>query len=166
MSETFWVAIVGFISTLLGVFLGYLLQRCSAKRQREWELEDRKRELVRRQKEPQFDIVRNWVKTTITYLTHSELSLDKPLPLYSPDELSEKLKEWEAQAAEAKATIWSRLGDEKLGKLCTSFWEVAIGLSSAIREEDESKIDMLTDQMAKVAAEINRRIDKLWEETL
>ena len=62
-----WVALLGVIGTLGGVYLGNWLQSRNIRQQRDWMLQDQKREWVRRQRREEFERILEYVEGTLQY---------------------------------------------------------------------------------------------------
>ena len=69
-----WVALIGIIGTLGGVYLGNWLQSRNIKQQRGWMLQDQKREWMRRQRLEKFERILGYVNGTLQYVAKAKCS--------------------------------------------------------------------------------------------
>jgi len=70
------VTLIGVVGTLGGVWLGYWLQEQNTRRQRDWMLEDQKREWVRKHRQDTFDRTWAFVEGILKYLSVGKVTLN------------------------------------------------------------------------------------------
>jgi len=156
-----WVALVGVIGTLVGVWLGNWLQSRNLKRQREWMLRDQKREWVRRQRREKFERILGYVNGTLQYIAKAKWILQ-----FGSKELKEELfLKYAEQAAVTLAIVYTMRGeDKKLADLLLEFSQDLEGTKDIIASKSFDVSDK-EQHLSNLAGLIRQRIDELLEET-
>ena len=157
-----WVALVGVIGTLVGVYLGNWLQSRNIRRQREWMLQDQKREWVRRQKEQDLERVREYIEGTLEYVLKAQWIIK-----FSSAERKEELfLEHARRIALGLPIIYTTMSkDKELADLFLKFSQNIKETESAFLANDSSKLDITAQRIAEIAGLIRQRVNKLLEET-
>ena len=157
-----WVALIGIIGTLGGVWLGNWLQSRNIKRQRDWMLQDQKREWLRRQRGEEFERILGYVEGALEYVLKAEWILQ-----FSSEERKEELVFRHAeQAALAMPIVYTTMSkDKELADLLFEFAQKSKDVTSALLAKDHSKLDITGQRIAEIAGLIRQRINKLLEET-
>jgi len=156
-----WVALIGVIGTLGGVYLGNWLQSRNIKQQREWMLHDQKREWERRQRQEKFRRILEYIIATLQYLLKAKWIL----PFGSEklkDELVLKYMEHAAWIMALSYTVGDE--DKQLADLLLEFSKNLEGTKDIIASKSFDISDK-EQHLSKLAGLIQQRIDKLLEET-
>ena len=157
-----WVALVGVISTLVGVYLGNWLQSRNIRQQREWMLQDQKREWVRKQRREEFGRILAFVEGTLELVLRGE----GILKAMSKEKFEDFFLKYKEQTALAMPVIYTIMGEDKeLANLLLEFNQNKKEAFDALPASDRSKLDSTRQRIAELAGLIRQRINKLLEET-
>ncbi len=156
-----WVALIGIIGTLGGVYLGNWLQSRNIKQQRGWMLQDQKREWMRRQRLEKFERILGYVNGTLQYVAKAKWILK-----FSHEEKKEELVlKYLEQAVSVMAISHTIRGEDKqLADLVLEFSQNLEGTKDIITSKSFDISDK-EQHLSKLAGLIHQRIDKLLEET-
>ncbi len=157
-----WVALIGIIGTLGGVWLGNWLQSRNIERQRAWMLQDQKSEWLRRRRLDEFERILKYVEGTLEYLLKAEWVI-KVNSEKLKEELILKHSEQAASAMPIARTMMVK--DKELADLLLKFTQIGENITSALMSKDPSRVDDVAQRSADVAALIRQRVNKLLEET-
>jgi hypothetical protein len=157
-----WVALIGVIGTLGGVCLGNWLQSRNIKRQRDWMLQDQKREWVRRQKQEKFERILACVDGALQYILKA-----KWIAKFSS---TDKMEELFLKYVEQAVPVWSlsftvRNEDKELADLLAEFFRGLDGTGDIIIKDRSFDISEKEQYLSELAGQIKQRINKLLEET-
>lgn len=160
-----WVTIIGVIGTLGaglgGVYLGNWLQSRNIKQQREWMLEDQKREWVRKQRLDNFERILGYIEGTLKYISMAKWIIN----FGSPERKEELFLEYMKQAASVGPVIHTIVSEDKqLADLVLEFSLALEGTGDIIRSKNFDITDK-EQRLSKVAGQIKQRINELLEKT-
>lgn len=156
MDSTIWIALIGILGTLFGVWLGYFLQNQNLKRQREWLLHDQKSEWLRKQKNDDYELILTYIEGTMKYLT----LIGDTLKSLSPAKLEELNLEFNKQIALVLPILEGMKNDEKeLYELMGEFVKEKDDLfKTIINTKNASKGD--ANKLIKMAGQIKIKINE------
>lgn len=157
-----WIALIGVIGTLGGVYLGNWLQSRNIKQQRDWMLQDQKREWVRRQRQEKFERALEYIKGMLEGILKVELILQSGSKDLQQQEL---LKLKEIIASGMPILYMLREEDKKLAKMIDDFDHNLQMANRAINANEYSKLDSIGQDVTKLVGQIRQRMYQLLEET-
>lgn len=160
-----WVTIIGVIGTLGaglgGVYLGNWLQSRNIKQQREWMLEDQKREWARKQKLDNFERILGYIEGTLKYISMAKWIINSG----SPERKEELFREYMKQVASVGPVIHTIVSEDKqLADLVLEF-SLALERTGDIIRSKNFDITDKEQRLSKVAGQIKQRINELLEKT-
>ena len=154
-----WVALIGVIGTLGGVYLGNWLQSRNIKRQRDWLLQDQKREWLMEQRQEKFERILGYVEGTVQYVIKAKWMIE-----FGSDERTEELFiKYSEQAALAMPLSYT-IEDKELADLLLQFSQCLAETGGVIASKS-MEISDKEQHLLKLAGLIKQRIDILLEET-
>ena len=165
MDSSVWITIAGILGTLGGTFggvwLGNYLQNRNMKRQREWNLQDQKREWTRKQRQEKFNRILEYVEGSLLYIFKGKLVLQ----IGSEKQKDELLFSYPEQYTHAITIIPDIINiDKELAELVKNFSFSFEGTDKIIKDGD-IKISEKEQILMNIAGQIQRRITILLEET-
>jgi len=158
-----WVALVSVISTLAGVYLGNWLQSRNIRRQREWMLQDQKREWVRAQRREEFEQVLKYLEGTIEFaLTGAWV-----LQFSSQERQDDLFLSYREKVASVMPIVHTTMvgEDKELVELLSKFVQIAQEITNALLAKDQRKLDVIANRLSEIAAPIRQHFKQLLEET-
>lgn len=155
MDSSIWIALIGIIGTLAGVWLGTFLQNRNLKRQREWNLQDQKHEWIRKEKQEDYTKILLYIEGTIKLLA----MLGDTLKSLSKENQENLFVELNNQLASVVPIIEGyRTKDETLVNLIDEFNQEKGKIIKVIQTtKDASKGN--ADDLLKIAGKIKNRIN-------
>lgn len=161
MNSSFWIALVGIVGTLVGVWLGNFLQNRNLKRQQDWLLHDQKSEWLRKQKKDDFNRILAYIETTLNLLT----TIGNTLKSVSKEKQDELILDFKKQVASVIPTIEAiKINDKEFTDLFDKFiYEKDEIFNIIFSTKDASKGNATN--IIKVAGQIKKRINDSLAET-
>lgn len=161
MDSSIWIALIGIIGTLVGVWLGSFLQNSNVKRQREWDLVDWKNEWIRKQKQEMYKKILEFVEGSLLYIHQGKFIFN----FGTEEQKSELFLKYQEKSTHATTLVLDMLNDDKeLTDLVNKFISGFEGTDKII-EAGDIKISEKEQFLYGIAANIKQRITKLLEKT-
>lgn len=157
-----WVGIIGVGGTLFGVWLGNWLQSRNIKQQRDWILQDQKREWLRNRRREEFQRILEYLESSIEYTLKSEWVIK----VGSKEEQAELYHIYAHRAASAMPIIYTMMGEDKeLADLLFEFGQCGKEATQALQIGDYSKLSDAGRRASEFAGLIRQRLNKSLEQT-
>jgi hypothetical protein len=157
-----WVALIGVIGTLGGVWLGHWLQSRNIKRQRDWMLQDQKLEWTRLQKQEKLKPIEAFVEDTLKVI----LKEQSVTPLLPREQRLREIEKYKERTAEAMPNIYIVMGeDRELADLLVEFEKRKDAAFDALFTSDADQRELTARRLAEIAGEIKHRISNSLQET-
>jgi hypothetical protein len=160
--DSVWVALISVIGTLSGVFLGGWFQSRNIKRQRDWMLQDQKREWVRLQKQDKLKPIEAFVEDTLKVIIKGY----RVTQLLTPERRLQEVEKYKERIAEAMPNIYIVMGeDRELADLLVEFEKRKNAAFDALMTSDAGQLDLTAKSLAEIVGEVKRRISNSLQET-
>ncbi len=158
----YWVAVIGIASTAGGVCLGNWLQSRNIKQQREWMLQDQKREWLRNRRQEECQRILEYLQDKIEYI----LEVERVIESGSAERKDELFHTHAQRTASAMPIIFTMMGEDKeLADLLLEFDKCGKGISEALSVGDSFKLSEIGRQSSEFVGLIRQRLNKLLEGT-
>ena len=158
----YWVAVIGIASTAGGVCLGNWLQSRNIKQQREWMLQDQKREWLRNRRQEECQRIFKYLQDKIEYI----LEVERVIESGSAERKDELFHTHAQRTASAMPIIFTVMGEDKeLADLLFKFDVCRKGTREALLGSDSSRLSDIGMEASEFAGLIRQRLNKLLEET-
>lgn len=161
MDSTIWIALIGILGTLAGVWLGTFLQNRNLKRQREWDLHDRKDEWIRNQKQEKFKRILDFVEGSLLYVFKAKFIMQFGSKIQQNELVTEYQERFVRAMTIAPETASE---DKKLAELVEKFGSSFEGTDKIIKD---GKVDYSEKEksLMELAGQIHLRISQLLVKT-